>query len=62
MQFVKKGNEFIIIEGEMGLIMTREEAEELFVMIGHVLQDDDIERQENGQRDNIPTEEEEVLQ
>ena len=52
----------MIIEGEMGLIMTREEAEELFVMIGHVLQDDDIERQENGQRDNIPTEEKEVLQ
>ena len=60
MQFVKKGNEFIILEGEMGLVMTREEAEELFVMIGHVLQDDDIERQENGQRDNIPTEEEEI--
>ena len=62
MQFVKKGNEFIILEGDMGLVMTREEAEELFVMIGHVLQDDDIERQENGQCDNIPTEEKEVLQ
>ena len=24
--------------------MTREEAEELFLLIGHVLQDDDVER------------------
>ena len=60
MDFVKQGNQFIILEDNMGLAMTREEAEELFVKIGHTLQDDDIERQENGQRDNIPTEEKEI--
>ena len=41
----EKGNTiFLLIEDEHGLIMTREEAEELFLLIGHVLQDDDVER------------------
>ena len=41
----EKGNTiFLLIEGDYGLVMTREEAEELFLLIGHVLQDDDVER------------------
>ena len=41
----EKGNTiFLLIEGEHGLVMTREEAEELFLLVGHVLQDDDVER------------------
>jgi len=43
--FLEKGNTlFLLSEGEQGLAMTREEAEELFLLIGHVLQDDDVER------------------
>jgi len=41
----EKGNTiFLLIEGEHGLVMTREEAEELFLLVGHVLQDDDVKR------------------
>lgn len=41
----EKGNTiFLLIEGDHGLVMTREEAEELFLLVGHVLQDDDVER------------------
>ncbi len=41
----EKGNTiFLLIEGEHGLVMTREEAEELFLLVGHILQDDDVER------------------
>lgn len=44
MKFYKQDDLFVIEEEGMGLAMTREEAEELFVMIGHVLQDDDVTR------------------
>ena len=41
----EKGNTiFLLTEGEHGLAMTREEAEELFLLIGHVLHDDDVAR------------------
>ena len=41
----EKGNPiFLLTEGDHGLAMTREEAEELFLLVGHILQDDDVER------------------
>ena len=53
MNFRKYGitDNFILEVDGNGLIMDREEAETLFVMIGHVLQDDDITRYANESED-----------
>lgn len=46
MQFRKYGigDAFILEADGNGLMMSREEAETLFVQIGHTLQDDDVTR------------------
>ena len=48
MKFFKfEEDTFILESGNRGLVMNREEVEVLFVRIGHVLQDDDVQKEED---------------
>ena len=41
-QIIYRKNNFLLVLGEKGIELTRKEAEQLFVDLGHALQDQDV--------------------